>query len=263
MPVFNAILISGAGFSGGLASFPEGLMPSWQAWVGYGPVCAVCAWGFLFLAGWLKRKGWKTGYTRKVFHFLVFATVALLQWQLDVKAVVLFGTACSLVIFYAVVRGRGNLLYEALAREKDEPRRTWFIVIPYLATLTGGLAGNLLFGPHVMAGYLVTGIGDAVGEPVGARWGKHRYRVFSLRGTPAVRSLEGSLAVFVASAMVLLALGVISPLYDWSVVLVGRLLVIALSATATEALSPHGWDNLTLQLVPSALALLWLAPPAG
>ena len=26
-----------------------------------------------------------------------------------------------------------------------------------------------------------------------------------------------------------------------------------------EAVSPHGWDNATMQLAPSLLALLWLA----
>jgi len=26
-----------------------------------------------------------------------------------------------------------------------------------------------------MVGYLVGGLGDAAGEPVGTRWGKHRY----------------------------------------------------------------------------------------
>ncbi len=258
-----SLLFFTAGFAwetlGGLFS---SLLYPWPVWLLWGPPAAAWTLAVLLLAGILKRKGWKTGYTRKLFHFLVFGTAATLHGFLGVRAVVLFGSLCSLVIFYAVVQGKGNLLYEALARENDKPRRTWFILIPYLATLTGGLAGSLLFGSHVMAGFLVTGIGDAVGEPVGTRWGKHTYRVFSLRGIPAVRSMEGSLAVFAASALVMLALVLFSPLYGWSAAAGGRILAIALAATAAEALSPHGWDNLTLQLVPSALTLLWLAPPA-
>jgi len=38
------------------------------------------------------------------------------------------------------------------------------------------------------------GWGDAVGEPVGTRFGRHPYRVPSLAGVPATRTLEGSLA---------------------------------------------------------------------
>ena len=78
------------------------------------------AWSFtcLWFAGWLKRNGIRTGYTRKVFHFLIFGTVAALQWRVGTPAVCLFGGLCTLVIFFAVWRGAGNLLYEAIAREK-------------------------------------------------------------------------------------------------------------------------------------------------
>jgi len=47
-----------------------------------------------------------------------------------------FGAATSLVIAYALARGDGHYMYEALAREKDAPHRTRFIVEPYLATLS-------------------------------------------------------------------------------------------------------------------------------
>jgi hypothetical protein len=38
-----------------------------------------------------------------------------------------------------------------------------------------------------------------------------------------------------------------------------KLLVIAAVSALAESLSPHGWDNLTMQIVPSALAGIWLA----
>ena len=37
-----------------------------------------------------------------------------------------------------------------------------------------------------------------------------------------------------------------------------KILAIAAIAALTEAVSPHGWDNATMQVVPSALAWLWL-----
>ncbi|MDM8551389.1 hypothetical protein QUF72_14990 [Desulfobacterales bacterium HSG2] len=111
--------------------------------------------------------------------------------------VCLFGGMTTLVIFYAIFRGTGHILYEAMARETDEPHRTYYIVVPYFATLIGGLASNILFGQAAIVGYLVTGLGDAVGEPVGTRFGRHTYKVPSFRGVESVRSYEGSAAVLV------------------------------------------------------------------
>ena len=106
-----------------------------------------------------------------------------------------------------------------------------------------------------MFGYLVTGLGDAVAEPVGTRFGRRLYRVPAMTGVHAVRSLEGSAAVFLASALSLIAwLGFSSGLSFssdcWSV------LAVALAVTVVEALSPHGWDNFTLQVVPAWLGSL-------
>jgi hypothetical protein len=36
------------------------------------------------------------------------------------------------------------------------------------------------------------------------------------------------------------------------------ILVVALASTIVEAISPHGWDNATLQVVPSFLARMLL-----
>lgn len=217
-----------------------------------GPPSLLLGLAYLAGAARLKRRhGWRTGYTRKVFHFLVFTTAAALQWGLGLSALIVFGAAVSAVIFYAVLRGDGHPLYEAMARESDAPRRTHFILAPYLATLAGGLASNALFGATALVGYLVTGIGDAVGEPVGARLGRHRYRVPSLGGVQAFRSLEGSAAVFTVS---LLAAATASELLQPPAASAGSLLLIAGVATAVEAISPHGWDNLTMQLVPAGLA---------
>jgi len=220
------------------------------------PLGILWALACLALAGWLKRRGLKTGYTRKIFHFLTFFSVVVLHQLWGTPVVCLFGGMTSLVILYAVLRGPGHLLYEAMAREQDAPRRTHFIVVPYAATLVGGLATNILFGPFAVVGYLTTGLGDAVGEPVGTRFGRHRYRVPSVRGVPAVRSLEGSAAVLVFSVGAVLVGVWVAPELQlgprWWLTVPGLGLVCA----AVEALSPHGWDNATLQIIPSYLATI-------
>jgi phytol kinase len=233
--------------------------PSFRALLIGGPPGLIWAWICLYGAGWLKReKGWQTGHTRKVFHFLIFGAAALVQFQWGTPGVCLFGAMVSLVILYALIRGDGHLLYEAMAREKDEPHRTRYIVVPYFATLAGGLAANILFSHAAVTGYLVTGLGDAVGEPVGTAFGKHPYRVPTLTAVEAVRSVEGSTAVFAMSLLAVPLGAALSPTLQltpgaWAVVP-----LIALLSTVLEAVSPHGWDNAVLQIVPSFLADLWL-----
>jgi phytol kinase len=233
--------------------------PSWEAIVMGGPPGLAWSFAALWFAGWLQRRGARTGCTRKVFHFLIFMTVALLEWRLGTPAVCLFGGACTVAVFAAVWSGPGSLLYEAIARPKDAPHRTLFVVVPYLATLLGGLASNLAFGPAAVAGYLVTGLGDAIGEPVGTMFGRHTYQVRSLSSVPATRSLEGSAAVFIMSAVALALASAVSPQITLAGSGVAKVLVIAAASAAVEAVSPHGWDNLTMQIVPSALAWGWLA----
>ncbi len=93
-------------------------------------------------------------------------------------------------------------------------------------------------------------------EPVGVRWGRHRYRVPSLAGVAVTRSLEGSAAVFgVAAAagfagLLMLGTGVAAAL--------PAALAAATAGTAVEAISPHGLDNLTVQLVAAGVAFLVL-----
>jgi len=225
------------------------------------PLFGVYAYAALFFAGWLKtRRSVRTGYTRKIFHFLIFTTASLIQAFLGLRLLCLFGTATSAVIAYALLRGEGHLLYEAMAREKDAPHRTYFIITPYLATLFGGILSNVLFGEAALAGYLVTGFGDAIGEPVGTRFGRHPYRVPSLFATVAsTRTLEGSTAVCLVSFLALALARVISPIIaayppSW-LALAG----IAMLCAVAEAFSPHGWDNMVLQILPSGLLTLFLS----
>jgi phytol kinase len=240
------------------AAFFLGNIPTWRELAFGAPAGLAWAFACLAVAGLLKRRGVRTGYTRKTFHFLIFGTVAALQWRFGTRAVCLFGGMTTLAVFFAVWRGSGNLLYEAMAREKDSPHRTFFILVPYFTTLAGGLLGNILFGPLAVAGYLVTGLGDAIGEPAGTLFGRHHYKVRSLSSVPATRSLEGSAAVFVMSAVALVLAVAVSPHITLAGPVIPKLLAIAAASALAEAVSPHGWDNATMQLVPTALVWAWV-----
>ena len=245
-----------------ISSFPFGthllpFLPSARVLLTVGPLALAYSIAVGWFSGYLKmRRGMRTPYTRKIFHFLIFtmASVVQLTWQLP--GVVVFGTVVSLIVLYSVWRGAGHPLYEALARPSDAPRRSFFVVVPLLTTILGGVVSNLLFPSTAYIGYLVCGSGDAVAEPVGTRWGKHQYHVPSLRGVPAQRSLEGSAAVFLVSTAVaflgLLARSGTDPLHAaWTALACG------LGTTLVEAVSAHGIDNFTTQVAGSALAY-WL-----
>jgi phytol kinase len=173
-------------------------------------------------------------------------------------AVCLFGSMVSIVVAYAVWKGSGHSFYEALAREQDGSDRTYYIVVPYFATMIGGLTNNLVFGPLAIIGYLVGGLGDAAGEPVGTRWGKHRY-VIPIGKTETTRSYEGSLGVLIVSLAALLIGIVVSPDLQLNLRTIILLPVIASACAVVEAVSPHGWDNTPMQIVPALLTalLLW------
>jgi len=109
--------------------------------------------------------------------------------------------------------------------------------------------------PYVIAaGILPMAYGDSAASLVGERYGKTKYKLI------ASRSLEGSIAMFLASFLsVVASLAFFSTLYsfsslDWIVVA----FAVATVTTVTEALSPKGSDNLTVPAV-GALMLLMLA----
>ena len=213
-------------------------------------------WSYLCLrfAAYLKvNRGLKTGYTRKTFHLLTFLTVAALQQAAGLPLVCLFGGMTSLVVAYAVLRGDGHPLYEAMAREGDAPFRTYYIVVPYLATLIGGIVSSFLVGPIALAGFLVGGLGDAAGEPVGTRWGRTRYVVPTLSSIKTTRSVEGSIGVLLVSLAAILVAAVLLPQLHFHSAWLLAIPIVALTCALLEAVSPHGWDNATMQIAPSLL----------
>lgn len=194
----------------------------------------------------------RVAYTRKLFHFIVFTAAAGVHLTWGLPGAICFGTAVAGVVLWAAGGGRGNVLYDALAREKDAPRETFFILVPLATTAVGGFAAAWLTGPFAVVGYLAAGWGDAIGEPAGARFGRHPYSVPSLAGVPATRTLEGSAAVWLCATLgSAVALGSIGGLPWWGAPVCGTI------AAIVEAGSNHGLDNLTVQLFPS-LAAFWL-----
>jgi phytol kinase len=189
----------------------------------------------------------KTNYSRKIFHFIIFSTVYALAILFPLHRVAAFGAGAGIVVLLLIICTKKkylNNVYSALAREQDEPHRSYYLIIPFIATAVGGLTNGILFPTYYQVGYLVAGWGDAAGEPIGVRFGKHKYKVPTLSKTKCTRSVEGSLGVLIssyfASSIVFFSLG-----YGANGLLLS--LGAAFLATLVEAISPHGLDNFTTQ----------------
>ncbi len=233
-------------------------LPSLRLTLWLFPCCLLWCFLTLYIAGIAKKDwGWPTGYSRKIFHFVIFFSAYMVQVIYDLKGVFILGWSASLVVFYACYKGTGNHYFEALAREKDAPFRTRYILYSYLATLVGGVFSNLFFHEFAIFGYAITGISDAIAEPIGTKYGKHTYRVFSFNQSKiSERSIEGSIAVFLSALVISVCIVYTSALFTISFPV---LLMIALICALVEAVSPCGFDNAILQWASSALFFYFLS----
>jgi phytol kinase len=195
-------------------------------------------------------------YTRKIFHFLILSVATFVQLRWGLGGTVVFGGTVAAVIVAAVMRGDGFPFYEAIARPSDAPRRSLFIIVPLLTTALGGVLANLLFPLWAYVGYAAVAWGDAIGEPVGTHWGRHRYTVPSIGGVGATRSIEGSVAVLLASAAASMIALLVSGMGAGTAL--GAAAVIGTTTAIVEAVSHHGLDNLTIQVAASGAAALLL-----
>lgn len=222
-------------------------------WAFYAPPAMLVLALSALLAGWLKlKKGVKTNYTRKVFHIINFTYAAMIYLVGSTVAVVIYGGFGLGAMLVCLFLKDGNILLEGIAREQDAPHRKLYLIVPFLATAIAGIIDNSLFTRFAVVGYLVSGWGDAAGEPVGVRWGKHRYKVRALFGVQCTRSLEGSLGVFAVSwagAFIALLIAQVAwlPAVPISLAAAG-------AAALVEAVSSHGLDNLTVQITATAVA---------
>jgi phytol kinase len=242
------------------------VFPSLQCWLIVFPVSIIIGIAFGWLSGWLKNKyKMKTGYSRKVFHFLIFTTAGIIGITGGFEAVQVFGTAIGIVVGYAVLRGYKSRLFNAVARPGDKPYERFYVIIPFLMTALGGIVSNIAFGKYAVIGYITTGWGDAVGEPAGTRWGRHKYRIPTFTGIRAYRSVEGSIAVFLASlagCIIVSLTGFHLPVLT----VIYTSLITAFITMIVEAFTFHSIDNLTIQIFSTAvfvISLNWILRLSG
>ena len=224
----------------------------------------------LCLCGLLvKKKDIKVNYTRKIVHFAIFFLPFFLEpifFPEPGSHVQPIGMMVNLSIFFLFlkpIRTRFkfcNLAFMSMDRPEDRPHTLkWIFLQNFLAFLVMMPLGMfftinnmevLIFIP-----IFINAIGDGLAEPIGIRFGKHKYQTYALFSkNKYTRSIEGSSCVFFTSLIVLI---IFSPYFTF-MQLVFALLVIPIAMTISEAFSPHTLDNPFLFLVGGALLILIL-----
>jgi phytol kinase len=226
-----------------------------------------------FLGLWVKTKGVKVNYTRKIFHFILFFFPIYLSSKIPFEASLYTTTLSGLIFLLCVlimaepIRFRSSFIstaFLAIDRPEDRPYTllwvstqvivTYLVLIIMLAWLSSYEMTVLIY-----ITVLIAGIGDGLAEPVGVRFGKRRYQVKALfTDRKYTRSIEGSLCVFLSG---ILAVVLLQGQMTFSQFILA-LLIIPIAMTLAEAFSPHTWDGPFLYLSGglSTVAVLELSP---
>ncbi len=197
-----------------------------------------------------RRRGYSQEFTRKIVHvgagMWVLGVLSLFEnWYIGI-----IPFASFIFINYIVWRYK---LLEAVDAPDSTPGTVYFaltITILFAFLWRTGSPNDL--GYIAAAGTMAMTWGDALAAIIGKVWGRHKYTV----GT-STRSLEGSLAMFLASGtamFLVLLLGPGSSISPHAAPLgLGVSLIAAfaaaLIATGAEAVSPHGMDNISVPLI--------------
>jgi len=222
----------------------------------------------------------KVNYTRKIQHFCAYLIPLLMENQgttadpiMSQDSVILlmswwgyWFTLMSFTVFVYPIRTRIRIIdvmFASLDRPEDRPNTLYWITTQifmgyivlslfrwYCDYTDQVMLKNLVFIPVI-----VTGIGDGLAEPVGIRFGKHKYYTRGFwkdRDKIYTRSYEGSACVFISGILSCLAL--YNQFANWIQVLLATIL-IPIIMTLAEAFSPHTWD--TPFLMGSGCLVLW------
>lgn len=217
-----------------------------------------------FLLGlWVLMRGVKVNYTRKIFHFILFFfpiyLASLFPFSASISTTLISGgifLGCILILCEPV-RQKSRFLsvvFASIDRPEDRPFTLIWVSTQVLATYAVLVLMLWWLSSYekevlIYITVLVAGIGDGLAEPVGVRFGKRKYQTYALfTNKKYTRSIEGSLCVFGSGILAILLLQEHLTLMQILLALV----VIPITMTIAEALSPHTWDGPFLYLTGGA-----------
>jgi phytol kinase len=222
-------------------------------------LCGVLVYAYVFAVIFAVEKLWKGDQAvgRKILH-MSMGNIVFLLWLLTGPWTA-FVIAGSFVVFSLLVTHRMQRYFRDMLSQSGEPtlfRRGYRKAIEKLSVISVSGAGNefglvyycvaflvlaFLFWDRpviVAVGMLPLAYGDGMGAVIGRKFGTHQYRLLDKK------TVEGSLAVFGATAIAVLA-GLAfygMPLINaaWMSLAIGAITAMV------EAIAPYGLDNLAI-----------------
>ena len=211
----------------------------------------------------------KVNYTRKLNHFAIFFLPVFIDQQFNAEtftdfiylAISAMITTASLLAFYEPIRRAippFQLMFEGFDRPEDRPHTLTWLWSQFVAGFAVMLPMIWLCGQWgleslVLIPILINVIGDGLAEPVGVRFGTHKYKTRALfTNREFVRTLEGSACVLITGFIVIL----MHIEYFSTIQFILAMLLIPIIMTLTEAYSPHTWDTPFLMFTGYASVML-------
>ncbi|AIQ12426.1 diacylglycerol/polyprenol kinase family protein [Paenibacillus durus] len=230
-------------------------------------------YGFQFLIGtFVVKHNLRVNYARKIVHFMSFITPMAIEvivksstgYNAPIFIVGLLLNCLIMLIYIKPIREKSvfvQRMFTSFDRPEDRPHTLlwlntqlvagYIVLAPCFLFFQSIGYGTLAFIP-----VLINGLGDGLAEPVGIRFGKHKYRVNALfTKKKYTRSIEGSLCVFLSAVLLLL---VFSSSFT-GIQLIVALLVLPIAMTLAEAFSPHTIDTPFILIVGYAFLYMILS----
>ncbi len=200
------------------------------------------------------HKNVRPNYTRKVNFFALFLVPALVNYLMPYEASPLTRTLRTgifilfLGIFARPIRERITIvatMFRSYDRPEDRPFTLLWLTTQLVAGYLVILPMSIYFAERglsvlMFVPILIHGLGDGFAEPVGVRFGRHKYTTWALfTRRKYTRSLEGSACLLVAGILTIAAFYTSFTQIQFVLAVV----TIPVVMTLAEAVSPHTWDT--------------------
>jgi phytol kinase len=196
----------------------------------------------------------KVNYSRKINHFALFFIPVFISIFVNYKENI-WSQIAGLVlntIYMAMLskpfRERHSIIgtmFASFDRPEDRPHTlSWLAtqsIVGYIILIILGYFFTYIGKSElILAPVLINGIGDGLAEPIGVKFGKHKYKTKGFFTNKSFnRSIEGSLCVYIVSVLTVIILYNSFSFMQFLLAIV----VVPILLTLAEAWAPHTWDT--------------------
>lgn len=198
----------------------------------------------------------KINYTRKINHVITWSFPFIMDFIIQVDEDIIstlwnvFFAMSGFIIMMKPSRkydctGIFNLIHSTLDRPEDRPNTLKWLVLQAFGVGVIVVPFSILWeywdvSDFVIIPLIILTFGDGLAEPIGVKFGKHKYKVTGLCTTQTyTRSLEGSSMVFLTAVII------VSIFYNEfsTAEFIANIILVPIVSTLFEAISPHTLDN--------------------